>query len=114
MKMLMAAVAMVLAVAAPSVSGSWTLSEDGGSHGHVGMSLSLTQDGSTVTGTFESGHGPEMPVKGTFKDGELKLETDGTADSKIIFSGKLKDDGSLAGFLSSPMGDMKWTAKRRA
>ena len=113
MKMLMAAVAMVMTAVAPSVSGTWSMTVDGGSHGNVGMALTLTQDGEKVTGTFESGHGPDMPVKGTFKAGELTLETGGSAESKIIFTGKLKDDGTLAGFLSSPMGDMKWTAKRR-
>ena len=113
MNMLVAAVAMVMTVAAPSVSGSWSMTVDGGSHGNVGMALTLTQEGERVTGTFESGHGPDMAVKGTFKAGELTLETEGSADSKIIFNGTLKDDGTLAGVISSPMGDMKWTAKRR-
>jgi hypothetical protein len=42
----------------------------------------------------------------------LKLETAEGGDAKITFTGKLKDDGTLAGYLSSQMGDMKWTATR--
>jgi hypothetical protein len=29
-----------------------------------------------------------------------------------VFSAKLKDDGTLAGYVSSDMGDMNWTAER--
>lgn len=114
MKMLMAAVALVVTVAAPSLSGSWTLNVTGGGHGDATMSMSLTQDGTAVTGTFVSGHGPDMTVKGTFVDGELKLEAEAADHAKVLFTARLKDDGTLAGYLSSPMGDMKWTAKRRA
>jgi hypothetical protein len=30
----------------------------------------------------------------------------------VTFSGTLKDDDALSGFLSSRVGDMKWTATR--
>ena len=112
MKMLMAAVAMVMVVAAPTVTGSWTMSVQGGPHGDATMALTLKQDGTKVTGTFVSGHGPDMEVKGEFVDGALKIETEGDADHKVMFSAKLKDDGTLAGSISSPVGDMTWTATR--
>ena len=35
-----------------------------------------------------------------------------TAEHKLVFSAKLRDDGTLAGYLSGEMGDMNWTAER--
>ena len=98
---------------AAAMTGKWTLSiEGGGPHGNVAMGLTLKQDGSHVSGTFASPHG-DMPVDGTFTDGTLKLSTTtGDADSRITFEAKLKDEDTLDGYLSSPMGDMRWTARR--
>jgi hypothetical protein len=99
--------------AAPSVSGKWALTVEAGPHGVTTMGLALKQDGKKVTGTFASPHG-DVPVEGTFVDGSLTLATIATgADSpEVSFNAKLKDTGTLAGYLSSPMGDMKWTADR--
>ena len=97
---------------AATVAGKWTLTVDGGGpHGNVAMGLTLTQDGSRVTGTFASPHG-DIPVDGDYTDGTLKLSTTGDNDSRITFEAKLKDDNTLEGYLSSPMGDMRWTATR--
>lgn len=97
---------------AATVSGKWTLTVAGNPHGNVAMGLTLAQDGTHVTGTFASPHG-DMPVDGDFTDGTLKLATTGgDADSHITFEGRLKDDDTLDGYLSSPMGDMRWTARR--
>ena len=102
-----------VAAAAPTVTGTWTMKVEGGPHGDAAMGLTLKQDGSKVTGTFAPGHAADMEVTGEFLNGELKLETTaGDADSKVIFTAKLKDDGTLAGYVSSQMGDMKWTASR--
>ena len=43
---------------------------------------------------------------------EANVETSDTAEHKLVFSAKLKDDGTLAGYVSSDMGDMNWTAER--
>jgi len=113
MKMVMAALAMAVTMAAaPSVTGTWTMKVTGGPHGDATMGLTLTQDGTRVTGTFVSGHGPDLAVKGTFVDGELKVEAETDDHAKILLSGRLKDDGSLAGYISSPMGDMRWVATK--
>src|SRR5262245_52591139 len=114
MKYVLATIVMVAAaVAAPSVTGTWTMSVSGGPHGDATMGLTLEQKDTKVTGTFASGHSADTPVTGEFVDGTLKVETThGSADSKIIFTAKMKDDGTLAGVISSPMGDMKWTAAR--
>jgi hypothetical protein len=92
------------------VAGKWTLSVDT-PHGAMVMALTLKQDDTHVTGTFSSPHG-DMPVDGEFHEGSLKLATTGNPDSQITFEAKLKEDDSLDGYLSSQMGDMKWTGKR--
>jgi hypothetical protein len=97
-----------------NVAGKWTLSVDTGAqhHGTMEMGLTLKQEGTHVTGTFASPHG-DMPVDGEFYEGSLKLSTTGgNADSQITFEAKLKEDDSLDGYVSSQMGDMKWTGKR--
>jgi len=109
-----AALAAIGVVADANVSGTWTMTVTGTPHGDMTTELVLKQDGTKVTGVFSSGHMPDMDVAGEFKDGALKLETAGDADSKFVFDAKLKDDGTLAGYLSSSMGDMKWTAVRAA
>ncbi len=115
MKTLVAAVAMLALAAGPSaapgVAGTWSVAVDG-PHGAATMSLVLKQDDRRVTGTFVSGHGPDLALDGEFVDGTLKLESTDHGDSKVIFNAKLKDDGTLAGYVSGPMGDMKWTAER--
>jgi hypothetical protein len=100
-----------LVVAAPDISGTWTMNVAGGPHGAATMHLTLKQQGQTVSGTFASGHGADMEVKGEFVDGSLEVETSG-GEHKVTFSARLKDDGTLAGTLSSPVGDMQWTASR--
>jgi len=95
---------------AATVSGTWSLSIDS-PHGNMKTSLTLTQDGKKVTGTFRS-QMPDMTVAGTFEDGTLKVETSDDAEHKLVFTAKLKEDGTLSGYLSSEMGDMNWTAER--
>ena len=116
MKRLMAAAAVLALTvgapaAAPDVTGTWTIAVEG-PHGAASMSLVLKQDAKKVTGTFVSGHGPDLALEGEFADGTLKLESGDGGDAKVIFSAKLKDDGTLAGYVSGPMGDMKWTGER--
>jgi len=117
MKQLALAVALVvgsmLGVAADAtVTGTWTMNVEGGPHGNATMGMVLKQEGTKVTGTFSSGHSADMEVAGQFKDGQLDVETKG-GESRIIFSAKLKADGTLSGSISSEMGDMKWTASRQ-
>ncbi|HEX9366848.1 MAG TPA: hypothetical protein VF921_09480 [Vicinamibacterales bacterium] len=118
MKTLVAAVAVLAlevsaSAAAPNVAGTWSVAVEG-PHGAGTMSLILKQDDKKVTGTFVSGHGPDMALVGELADGTLKLESADSGDSKVIFNAKLKDDGTLAGYVSGPMGDMQWTAERVA
>src|SRR4029078_13036280 len=86
-----------------TVTGTWTMNVEGGPHGHATMGMVLKQEGTKDTGTFSSGHSADMEVAGQFKDGQLDVETKG-GDSRIIFSAKLKPDGTLSGFISGEMG----------
>ena len=111
MKVLIAMMAAALVSTSPAtVAGAWSMSIDS-PQGNMKCSLTLKQDGTAVTGTFRS-QMPDMTVEGTFENGALKIETSDTAEHKLVFSAKLKDDGTLAGYISSEMGDMKWTAER--
>ena len=95
------------------LSGKWNLNVKGpAAHGDMPATMLLTHKDEKVTGTF-SAHGTEHKLAGTFKDGTLTLETTDTpADKGLSFTAKPQEDGTLAGFLSGPMGDMKWTASR--
>jgi hypothetical protein len=93
----------------PTVAGKWTMTIESSPHGPLTMGLALEQDGTAVSGSFASPHG-EMAVAGEFTDRTLTLKTKG--DAQITLNAKLKDDGTLAGYLSSEMGDMTWTAAR--
>ena len=108
-----AAVLVTSMAATGDLSGKWDMTVTGpAAHGDMPATMLLTQKDDKVTGTF-SAHGNEHTVAGTFKDGTLTLETTDTpADKGLTFTAKPQDDGTLAGYLSGPMGDMKWTATR--
>ena len=95
-----------------TIAGTWTMSVDS-PHGAMTLGLALKQEGKTITGTFASPHG-DLEIEGEFADPTLKLATT-SHDSHfgdMTFNAKLKADGTLDGYLSSTMGDMKWTAQR--
>ena len=101
--------------AAPkTVAGAWELTIKGpAAHGDLTATMDLEQNGKKVTGSFTA-HGTTHTVAGEFTGSDLSLQTTDTpADSGITFNAKLTDGGTLSGYLSSSMGDMKWTASRR-
>jgi hypothetical protein len=97
---------------APSVTGRWSMSVKGSPHGDVTMGLELSQEGKKVSGSFATPHGDDLQVAGEFAEGTLTLTTTSGGESKISMTAKLKEDGTLDGYLSSQMGDMTWTARR--
>jgi hypothetical protein len=115
----LAASAMAVVLAAPAraaaadVTGTWSVSVHAdGPHRQMSASLTLTQDGRTVTGTLAA-HGNEHALTGAFVDGTLTLEATGLPEDKAItLTATLQGDGTLSGYLSGPMGDLKWTATR--
>src|SRR5262245_46061696 len=120
-KMLMAALAaLVIADAAPNVTGTWNMGLQGG---HVvPVALVLKQDGKTVTGTVAMptqhvGDRKEIELKGEFDAGHLKLsgDVDGAVDKTAIeIEGTLQDDGSMEGTLAMIAKETRrvpWTAE---
>lgn len=98
---------------AQDLSGKWTMKVSGGPHGDAAMGLVLKQDGEKVAAMFNPGHDGDIPMSGTFVKGALALESPANDDgSRILMKGTLKADGSMAGFMSSAMGDMTWSAAR--
>ena len=98
---------------APTVSGAWTLTVQGpAAHGDMPATLDLKQAAKKVTGTFAL-NGNAQPLAGEFSEGALSLQTTDTpSDKALSFEAQLKEDGTLSGHVSTPMGDMKFTAKR--
>lgn len=101
------------AAAVDGVAGTWTLTVKGpAAHGDLTATLTLEQDGKTISGQFAV-HGNEHALKGGYDGTTLTLESpEGPSDRSLSLTAKLKDDGTLAGYLSSPMGDMPFTGKR--
>jgi hypothetical protein len=101
--------------AATALAGKWivTIASD---QGDVTSTMVLKQEGKSLTGTFTNPHGEgTLPVVGELVDRALTLNVDATVDHgemHLAFKGVIKDDGSLAGKMTSGMGDSTWTAVR--
>lgn len=98
-----------------SVAGKWAISVTN-DQAPMEAGLTLTQNGTKVVGTFTSDHTGEAPLDGEFANGTLtfSITLHGSSDPqmRIDFIAKMKDDGTLAGTLKGPMGEMQWTATR--
>jgi hypothetical protein len=101
--------------AAATLAGKWTVTIES-DQGNVTSTMVLKQEGRNVTGTFSNPHGEgTLPVVGELADRALTLSVDAVVDHgemHLAFKGAMKDDGSLAGTMTSAMGDSKWTAVR--
>ena len=98
-------------LAAADVSGTWRMTVHGSPHGDMTATLTLQQDGKKVTGMMAA-HSYEHTVSGEFENGTLRLTIDHESQEHATLTSKMKDDGTLAGYISGPMGDMQWTATR--
>ncbi len=97
-----------------SVAGKWTVAVAADT-GTIEASAVFEQHDEKVTGTFTSDHTGEAAVTGRFVDGTLTFSVAVHADTQpmsVDFTGKFNDDGTLAGTVLSPMGELKWTATR--
>jgi hypothetical protein len=109
-----AAIAVVMFVSSPSVqsdksvAGKWDLSADT-PHGVMTMGLDLQQTGTVIAGKLIGFMSKDFDLKGEFKNGQLTMTT---SDEQMSFSASLKADGTLAGHLSTPQGDVTWKAAR--
>jgi hypothetical protein len=103
---------------ATDISGTWQM---GLELEHViPVALVLAQEGTSVTGTVTmpphgNGQRQEVKLSGELIDGTLKLSgvlDEDHPDQTVALTGRLQDDGSLAGTVSARGHDMKWTAER--
>jgi hypothetical protein len=102
--------ASVLSAEEKRIAGRWAVSAEG-----YDLELALEQNGRAITGTLQTPHGPAT-VKGEF-DG-LWFEFSGATDGRphaleVIAKGILRADGTLAGVMTSNLGDFTWTATRK-
>jgi hypothetical protein len=118
---IVAMAAALTAAEAPSITGTWNMGLEGD---HViPVALVLKQDGQKLTGTIalptqDAGNRVEVKLTGEVADGAFKLS--GTVEeakesTTLAISGKLLEDGSMAGKFEIPghgHGAMSWTAER--
>ena len=94
-----------------SIAGAWTLSAHG-----MSMHMVLSQDGTKISGSIDSPHGGgEIRLSGEFADGKLTMAGRANGDDLAIplsFTGTLERAGSLAGTLTTNVGQMTWMAVR--
>src|SRR5688572_14901707 len=92
-----------------TVAGQWTISAEG-----YTMSLRLTQNGKQIGGTLQSPHGP-VKITGEFDKDWFAFSGASDGDPhplKLIAKGILRADGTLAGVMTSNVGDFMWTGVR--
>jgi hypothetical protein len=118
---IVAMAAALTAAESPSITGTWNMGLEGD---HViPVALVLKQDGQKLTGTIalptqNTGNRVEVKLAGEVADGAFKLS--GTIEgakepTTLAISGKLLEDGSMAGKFEMPghgHGAMSWTAER--
>ena len=101
------------AKATTGVAGKWVLSMET-PNGTMSPGLDLKVDGKKVTGTLTSPQG-EVAVAGEFADSKLALTASfqgNGGEMTLTFSGTLKADGTMAGTMAFPQGEIPWTAAR--
>ena len=118
MKIRSAALTVVVAIASSliavsaddkTVAGQWTISAEG-----YTMSLRLTQNGKQIAGVLQSPHGP-VKVTGEFDKDWFAFSgaSDGVPHAlELIAKGILRADGTLAGAMTTNVGDFTWTGVR--
>ena len=96
------------------VTGNWEISLQG-PQGAMTRNAEFKQDGATLTGRIETRGGwadiKEGKVSGS--DFSFVMEmTRGDQTFRQEYKGTLKEDGTIAGTITTPRGEMPWTAKR--
>jgi len=96
-----------------NLSGAWDMNING-PQGPITAAAALTQDGETVSGTFDSPQGT-VPVKGTLKGKTLSLSfsvdgPQGPLDIKV--NGEVEGD-AIKGVIDFGMGTADFTAAKK-
>jgi imidazolonepropionase-like amidohydrolase len=95
-----------------SVAGTWRVSTES-PMGAQDATMRLVQEGTAITGTMETQQG-NRPITGTIEGSRLTLNamvSMGGQSLPLNFTGTVEGD-TARGTISTPMGDMNWTATR--
>ncbi|HYM34864.1 MAG TPA: hypothetical protein VET48_05665 [Steroidobacteraceae bacterium] len=96
-----------------NVAGTWTMSSET-PQGTRQSTLTLVQQGSTLTGTIKGARG-ENPITGTVSGNEVKFSytlSMGGNEIKIDYAGTV-DGSSMSGTAKNPRGESKFTATKQ-
>ena len=98
---------------AESPDGKWTLSAET-PHGSMDFGLMLKVEGEKVSGTFATPQNGDIPIAGEYSNGSLTFQMTKAPEGypALSFKARLKDDGTLAGTMSSDANDMVFVGKR--
>ncbi len=100
--------------AAVSAAGTWSV-EIETPDGAQPATMTLTQEGTSVSGTFDSELG-SAPLSGSIEGNEISMSmtiTAGGQSLRVELSGTIEGD-TARGTAATPMGSMDWTARRTA
>jgi len=112
----MAAILPLLAVGAEQqdVTGTWTMIVES-SYGSGSPTFTLTQEGESITGTYEGLFG-EAPVTGTIKGDEVTLSIEVTAqgqDMRVDYVGTVDGDTMAGKVLFGELGEATFEGTRK-
>ena len=95
------------------VAGKWILTLET-QNGAMNPTLDLKVDGKKLTGTISGPQG-DVALTGDVAENKLTFSINvqtNNGDMKIDFAGTLKADGTLAGTMAFPQGEIAWTGAR--
>jgi len=99
--------------AAAPLTGTWQCTAHGGSNGDIAFTLSLQQQGETVSGSVSSSMGDAEISSGSFSKDALEIHING-GDTTYTLTAKLQD-GQLSGDWSTDGGEKgTWEGKKGA
>lgn len=96
------------------VTGSWELSWET-PRGAMTMKAEFKQEGETLAGRIETRGGWQDIKEGKVAGADFSFVLEMTRGDQTFrqeFKGALKDDGTIAGTITTPRGEMPWTGKR--
>lgn len=99
---------------AAGIDGGWAMTVTG-QQTPVEATVVFKTEATKLTGTVTGPQG-EAPLSGEYADGKVTFSMPYTTNNgpvQLTFTGALKDDGSLAGTMSSGQTQLTWTATRQ-
>jgi hypothetical protein len=98
---------------AESPAGKWMLSVET-PHGSMDFGLTIQLEGSKVKGALSTPQNGDIAIAGDYTGGTLTFKFVEAPDGypALAFKARVKDDGTLAGSMSSDANDMVFVGKR--